>query len=212
MSILGKMKLKSGPALVLGLPADLKGLFSGVEVKVDLKDISKPEQVVLFAADKASISKHFLKIRAKLTDDAVLWIAYPKKSGKIKSDITRDNGWEDLTGNGYIPVTQVAVNEDWSALRFRKEVLVGPKVRDTKMEDRRLEGIDFVNRKVTLPADVKAALKPFRGLTKLLEEMSFTHQKEYVEYIVTAKKPETRQRRIDKTIMMLEDMLNKQKK
>jgi hypothetical protein len=48
-----------------------------------------------------------------------LWIAYPKKSGAIRSDLTRDHGWEPIAAVGLLAVTQVALNADWSALRFR---------------------------------------------------------------------------------------------
>ena len=47
------------------------------------------------------------------------WIAYPKKTGRLASDISRDDGWEPLDAHDLLPVTQVALDEDWSALRFR---------------------------------------------------------------------------------------------
>ena len=48
-----------------------------------------------------------------------LWGAHPKKSGSIRSDLSRDAGWDCLTQAGLIPVTQIALDDDWSALRFR---------------------------------------------------------------------------------------------
>jgi hypothetical protein len=48
-----------------------------------------------------------------------LWFCYPKLSGHIRTDITRDKGWEPLEALDILPVTQVAVDETWSALRFR---------------------------------------------------------------------------------------------
>lgn len=48
-----------------------------------------------------------------------LWIAYPKKSGSIRSDLSRDAGWEPIAALGLLAVTQVAIDSDWSALRFR---------------------------------------------------------------------------------------------
>jgi hypothetical protein len=49
-----------------------------------------------------------------------LWFAYPKLSGKIKTDITRDKGWSALAPFDLLPVMQVALDTDWSALRFRR--------------------------------------------------------------------------------------------
>lgn len=48
-----------------------------------------------------------------------LWLCYPKKSGRIASDITRDVGWEPILALGLLGVSQVALDEDWSGLRFR---------------------------------------------------------------------------------------------
>lgn len=56
-----------------------------------------------------------------LAEDAVCWMAYPKGSSKrYTCEFNRDNGWQALGDLGYEPVRQVAVDEDWSALRFRK--------------------------------------------------------------------------------------------
>lgn len=48
-----------------------------------------------------------------------LWMAYPKLSGSIRSDINRDKGWDPLLVRDFLPVTLIAINADWSALRFR---------------------------------------------------------------------------------------------
>jgi hypothetical protein len=53
--------------------------------------------------------------------DAVLWVAYPKGSSKkYKCDFNRDTGWATLGEKGFEPVRQVAIDDDWSALRFRR--------------------------------------------------------------------------------------------
>jgi len=59
------------------------------------------------------------------------WWAYPKKSSrKYKVDIDRDNGWQVLGDLGYEPVRMVAIDEDWSAVRFRKASLIKNMKRD----------------------------------------------------------------------------------
>ena len=51
--------------------------------------------------------------------DGLLWISYPKKSSKVKTDLTRDVLWELMSDTGLRPVTQVSVDSTWSAMRFR---------------------------------------------------------------------------------------------
>ncbi len=48
-----------------------------------------------------------------------LWLAYPKKSGAIRSDLSRDQGWGAMQLHDLLPVRQVAMDATWSALRFR---------------------------------------------------------------------------------------------
>ena len=60
-----------------------------------------------------------------ITYDGVLWISYPKRSSKVKTDLSRDVGWDVVANAGLRPVTQVSVDETWSALRFRPLEQVG---------------------------------------------------------------------------------------
>lgn len=207
-----KLRLKEATAYLIHVPKSCMPLFEHIDSKTTLAGKSPIEQIVLFAEQSGVLNKDMPKIFSRLADDALLWIAYPKKSGSIKSDLTRDEGWEIFDGSGYSPVMQVAIDDNWSALRFRADKAIGHKLRDVKMEDRQVEGIDFVNRKVTLPKDVAEAFKPYKHLEEYFKSMAFTHQKEYVQHIVEAKKPETRARRIEKMIALMEDNRAKQKK
>ena len=55
-----------------------------------------------------------------LLADGVLWFCYPKKtSKKYSSDIDRDHGWKTLNDSGFQGIRMVAINDDWSGMRFR---------------------------------------------------------------------------------------------
>ena len=61
------------------------------------------------------------KVAPLIKGDGLLWFAYPKGSSKkYKCEFNRDNGWSELGKHGFEPVRMVAIDEDWSALRFRK--------------------------------------------------------------------------------------------
>ncbi|MCD2443372.1 hypothetical protein LQ757_13905 [Agromyces sp. SYSU K20354] len=69
------------------------------------------EQVDAFAESVASLT----------AGDAIVWIAYPKASSKrYRCEFNRDTGWFSMGAAGFEPVRQVAIDEDWSALRFRR--------------------------------------------------------------------------------------------
>ncbi len=66
--------------------------------------------------------------------DSIVWIAYPKgTSKKYKCDFNRDTGWRVLGEAGFEPVRQVAIDEDWSALRFRRTKYIKSLTRSSNM-------------------------------------------------------------------------------
>jgi hypothetical protein len=79
----------------------------------------EPTIILAFVRDRAALAAAAPGALAAYRRGAAMWFAYPKKSGSIRSDITRDDGWESLAAQDLLPVTQVAIDNDWSALRFR---------------------------------------------------------------------------------------------
>lgn len=75
--------------------------------------------VHLFVYNKADADKWIPQAIAAVKPGGMLWIAYPKKSGSIKTDITRDVGWEALKAADWHGVTQLSLDETWSFLRMR---------------------------------------------------------------------------------------------
>ena len=63
---------------------------------------------------------------------------------------------------------------------------------------------DTLPRVVTVPDDFREALQQVPEIAAFFQKMSYTHQKEYVNWIVEAKRAETRQRRIKKAIEMMQ--------
>ena len=81
--------------------------------------------VHLFAKDSAELQRLGPPALRALEDKGILWVSYPKRSAGVETDLTRDRGWELLTQAGLRPVTQVSVDDTWSALRWRPLEQVG---------------------------------------------------------------------------------------
>jgi hypothetical protein len=93
----------------------------GVEVLRSLQDAGDIEFSLAFVTKQQEVDKLAAAITKKAKGDAVLWFAYPKGSSKkYKSEINRDNGWQALGKAGFEPVRMVAIDDDWSASRFRR--------------------------------------------------------------------------------------------
>lgn len=96
-------------------------LLSGVTVVRDATKVKSADFAIGFAITKAELDRISKSFVAKLMGDAILWIAYPKgTSKKYKCEFNRDSGWDVLRGAGFDTVRMVAIDEDWSALRFRR--------------------------------------------------------------------------------------------
>jgi len=75
--------------------------------------------VVAFTTDKAEVDSRAPLAIESLKPGGILWFAHPKKSGKIKTDISRDVGWDVVKAEGLDTVATVAIDETWSGVRFR---------------------------------------------------------------------------------------------
>jgi hypothetical protein len=77
--------------------------------------------LMAFASTQKELDYWSKELANKLADDGVLWFCYPKgTSKKYTCEFNRDTGWAVLTQLGFEPVRAVAIDADWSALRFRK--------------------------------------------------------------------------------------------
>jgi hypothetical protein len=81
--------------------------------------------VHLFVANQDELGRFATGALRALRPGGALWISYPKQSSGVPTDMTRDIGWDALHGVGWRPVSQVSVDDVWSALRFRPESEAG---------------------------------------------------------------------------------------
>ncbi len=87
----------------------------------NLRDCKKIEFLLSFVKTKQEVETIALTLEKKLAGDAIIWFCYPKgTSKKYRVEINRDNGWDALRKLGLDTVRAVSIDEDWSALRFRK--------------------------------------------------------------------------------------------
>lgn len=114
-----KLKLKPGArAAVVNAPENYVN-----ELKHD-SDISqklsgKFDWIQVFAKNKKELASFAPKAAAALNPNAILWLAFPKGSSKIQTDLTRDKGWEAIHDLELKFLTLVSVNDLWSAFALR---------------------------------------------------------------------------------------------
>lgn len=134
-----KLNFKSqNECLILNPPesfnAELEQIRPFTTIQKNLDSLDSVSFALIFLTQQAEIKNAINTIAPKLIDDAVLWFCYPKKtSKKYSSDINRDSGWDSLGEHQFEPVRMVAIDEDWSALRFRKVTMIKKLTRNDAM-------------------------------------------------------------------------------
>lgn len=110
--------------LVLHAPESFESELSkldGIQILRKATSRTKPPFAIGFATTQAQCDLISATIANATEGDAIVWIAYPKGSSKkYQCEFHRDTGWTVLGQLGFEPVRQVAIDEDWSALRFRR--------------------------------------------------------------------------------------------
>ena len=100
---------------------EMKAMGDVAKVITSLTGSEPVEFFLAFVTKQNEVNSLSKKVSKCLVEDGLLWLAYPKGSSKkYTCDFNRDSGWAELGKLGFEPVRQVAIDEDWSALRFRQ--------------------------------------------------------------------------------------------
>jgi len=181
---------------------NLGPLPAGVKISIDSNNY---DQVHWFVMNKAQMEKELEKVLKLLKDDVVLWIYYPKGTSKIQTDLTRDKGWDNFLKHDELTwISLISFDETWSTFGARLKSEADKRKEAKPAKEREI--FNWVNpetKEVKLPADVATTLKKNKKLQEFFNALSFTNKKEYIEWIVTAKREETRKERIAGTVERL---------
>lgn len=111
---MSKLQIKPGQSVaVLGKPDDVQ-----LEVEVAGEAASADAVVAFVTTSRDLLGADAQAALAAARRDALAWVAYPK-GGKLGTDLNRDTLAAALSEQGVRPVRQVAIDDTWSALRFR---------------------------------------------------------------------------------------------
>lgn len=124
-SLFNKLNLKKQRSIVvLNAPESFEPelrVLKGVAVQRRVDRGSRVDFGIAFAVTQRQLDEASAALAAAVEGDAVLWIAYPKGTSKrYTCEFNRDRGWNVLGQAGFEAVRQVAIDDDWSALRFRR--------------------------------------------------------------------------------------------
>lgn len=205
LSLAQKLRIKEGSSLLtIDAPENFEEQVKPPEnVSVSSKAKSF-DQIHWFVTTKAKMEKELDKVLKLLKEDIVCWIYYPKGTSKIQTDLTRDKGWEELMKHKELQwLSLISFDETWSAFGMRR-INDADKKKESKPNKREIFNYaDSQTKTVRLPEDLSEALKQDKKAEKFFNSLSFTNKKEYVEWIITAKREETRRERVNGAVERL---------
>ncbi|WP_205511497.1 YdeI/OmpD-associated family protein [Longitalea arenae] len=198
-----KLKIREGFTLrTINAPADFKKQLGVLPDKVLIDARAKDfQQIHWFILNQAQLNKELSKVKPLVKGEVLCWCYYPKGSSALQTDLTRDKGWDKLLEEKTFHwISLISFDDTWSAFGFRLKTAADekkaaqPKIRPI------LDYIDPKKKIVRLPDDLAQVLTKNKKAKAFFESLSFTNKKEYVEWVVTAKRVETRQQRILDTL------------
>ncbi len=120
-SLAQKLQIKSGKLIVMNAPQSYAEPLAKElkDLTVSARASGQAEAVLLFVNSLAEIDKFTSKAAQRVKPGGMLWIAYAKGTSKVKSDVNRDRLGAAVQPLGWQPVRQIALDETWSAMRFK---------------------------------------------------------------------------------------------
>jgi hypothetical protein len=208
-NVLEKLQLKDEKNLLLqGIPSTLEKQFVKLSFAKNVTPLLKSKKIefaLVFALSKKQLIDILQDVLPALNTDAKFWVAYPKLSAKIVSDLSRDANWDVITKHGYDTVRSVALDNVWTALRFKKPEEDAAHKKPSFSSANPAPGVNYQNKTIETPEALKALFKKNKEAAAYFETLAFSHKREFIEWILSAKKEETIQKRLHITIEKLSE-------
>ena len=140
-NVFKKMNFKSSTSVVvvnapMSFGVNMEAMKELTNFYTDFSTLEKTNFIIAFCTMQSEVDAVAIQAAKKLEGDGLLWFAYPKgTSKKFKCDFNRDTGWAVLGEQGFEPVRMVAIDEDWSALRFRRVVFIKTMTRSSAITE-----------------------------------------------------------------------------
>ena len=109
--------------LIQGLPSTIEKQFSKISFSknvTQLLRIRKIDFALIFALNSNQLRSIFSELCPALKDDTKLWVAFPRQTSKIASDLNRPGSWDYMEEQGFETGDKVVLDYVWSAQRFHK--------------------------------------------------------------------------------------------
>ena len=102
---------------VIGAPAAIDKFVGAKKVRAEP---AEADVVLLFTPDRAAFDAKLPPLLKTIQKTAILWVAYPKLTSSLAADLSRDVIHKIAPKHGLDTISQIAIDDDWSALRLKR--------------------------------------------------------------------------------------------
>lgn len=111
--------------LIQGLPSSIEKQFLKISFAKNVTPLLKTRKIdfaLVFAINENQLNKIMDEVIPALHKQSCCWIAFPRSTSKIVSDLNKSCEWPCMCNAGYERMDEVALDHVWTAMRFtRKE-------------------------------------------------------------------------------------------
>ncbi len=111
--------------LIQGLPSSIEKQFVKLSFAKNVTPLLKTRKIdfaLVFAVNENQLSGILREVLPALQKEAKFWIAYPKSTSKIVTDLNRSSSWECINKTGYHDTEEVSLDHVWNAIRFKMDL------------------------------------------------------------------------------------------
>ena len=116
-----KLGIKEGSRIALvNAPNDFESELGELPDNVEfIKRPTKSLDIILFfVLNERALVRDFAKLAARLAANGMIWIAWPKKSSGVATDLTEQRVQRIGLDAGLVDVKVCAIDDTWSGLKF----------------------------------------------------------------------------------------------
>jgi hypothetical protein len=124
--------------LIQGLPSSIEKQFAKIAFAKNVTPLLKSRRIdfaLVFAVNVNQLSGILREVLPALHQDGIFWIAFPKSTSKIFTDLSRACSWDCVLSQGYETLHEVALDHVWTAARFTKKSILKPARKPVKRSE-----------------------------------------------------------------------------
>lgn len=223
VNLVEKLELKDEKGILIqGLPSSLEKQFAKLSYAKNVTPLLKSKKVdfvLVFAVNKEQLRLILREVFNALHDKSKLWIASPKATSKISSDLIKETQWRFMNDLGYENVDQFAIDHVWNVTKFSRMSESDEKKHQERIQSEVAEVMADVETEVYKPFSltdfsldkpyVKFPVELETGFTKNIKakeifiNLPSESQQEFVNWIKDAKRHSTRLKRAEETLQQV---------